>query len=140
MKKTLITLVTMFLIATSGFSSETVKPEVLSAFKANFRNVQEVNWEEGSNYYKATFISNGSTSYAFYNTKGDLLNLTRHLVSTNLPLKLNKMLKAKYKGYWISDLFEFSNETGTHYYIVLKNANKKILLESGKRGSWKLYH
>jgi hypothetical protein len=54
----------------------------------------------------------------------------------DLPISLQSSLKKGYEGYWISDLFEVSNNEGTNYYITMENADSKVVLKSTSGGNW----
>ena len=55
---------------------------------------------------------------AFYSKKVNCSAMTRYISSLDLPLSLQTNLKKSYSDYWISDLFEVSNNDGTAYYIT----------------------
>ena len=65
--------------------------------------------------------------------------MTRNISSLDMPMKLQTSLKNNYAGYWISDLFEISNNDGTNYYITMENADSKIVLKSTSDGNWSVY-
>jgi hypothetical protein len=52
-----------------------------------------------------------------------------------LPIALQAELKSNYDAYWISDVFEVANETGTSYYITLETADTQLVLKS-EGDSW----
>jgi hypothetical protein len=140
MKKIIVTLA--IAISTLGaFAGEVkVSSRVLDAFQSEFKTATEVNWTEGSNFYKATFVFNGQHVSAFYNTDGELMGTTRYISSLDLPINLQASLKRGYSNYWIADLFEVSNSEGTSYYITMENADSKIVLKSASGdSSWKAY-
>ena len=118
---------------------ENVNPKVLNAFKDEFTTAKEVEWTAGSNYYKAAFTFNGNHVFAFYNLDGELMGLTRYISSLDLPINLQKDLKKDYSDYWISDLFEVANNSGTSYYITLENAGKKIVLKAADGNDWTMF-
>lgn len=137
MKKILITLTIMISVTAAAFSTG-ISPEVLQSFSNEYASAQYVSWEEGANYSKATFVKDGTTSYAFYSRDGKRINLSGHIISTQLPGKLRKQLKRKYAGYWISDLFQSSQNGETQYYITLQYAETKIMLSSDGSSGWRL--
>jgi hypothetical protein len=141
MKKMMITLAMIVTLGTmSAFAGEeNVSPIVLDAFNNEFTSAKEVEWSAGSNYYKATFTFNGNHVFAFYNTEGELLGLTRYISSLDLPLPLQGDLKKNYSDYWITDLFEVANNDGTNYYITLENADSKVVLKASGNNTWKTY-
>ena len=65
--------------------------------------------------------------------------MTRNISSLELPISLQANLKNNYSKYWISDLFEVSNQEGTSYYITMENADSKIVLKSSGNGRWNTY-
>lgn len=139
MKKIIITLA-VALSTLSSFAREVeVSSRVLDKFKSEFTGAKDVSWTAGDNFYKAEFVYNDQHVFAFYSTTGELLGLTRYISSLDLPLNLQASLKKSYSSYWISDLFEVSNEEGTGYYLTMENADSKIVLKSAGGGSWDVY-
>lgn len=124
---------------TVAAGEENVNPKVLDAFKAEFSNAKEVKWAAGENYYSAAFVYNDKYLFAFYNTEGELLGLTRNISPVDLPLSLQKDLKDDYKNYWISGLYEVANSKGTTYYITLENADTKLILNADNTYKWSSY-
>jgi len=119
-----------------AYPSEKVSPKVLASFKAEFANAKEVEWETGSNYFKAAFSMNEQRVFAYYDLEGHLLSLARYISTTQLPVNLFGDLKNDYANYWVSDLFEVSNNEGLHYYITLETADTKLMLRSSNGGDW----
>lgn len=138
--KKLILMLSILLTTLSSFADDAVVNEkVLNAFKHDFENAAQVEWSTGSNYYKATFLFNERYVFAYYNTDGRLLGLTRNIIVSELPLKLQKELKKDYDNMWVSELFEASREEGTAYYITLENADTQLILRSAAANSWEVY-
>lgn len=117
----------------------TVSSEVLNAFNKEFTNATEVQWTEADNYYRANFVFNGQYISAFYSMEGELMGLTKNISSLDLPVKLQTGLKKNYSNYWISDLFEMSNNDGTRYFITVESADTKIILQSTDYNSWTVF-
>lgn len=140
MKK--IVVVAGFLLAavvSNAYPSEKVSPKVLASFKTEFSNATDVEWETGSNYFKAAFSMNEQRVFAFYDIDGHLMSLARYISSFQLPVNLFTDLKNEYSNYWISDLFEINNSEGLHYYITLETADTKLTLRSSNGGGWSTY-
>jgi len=68
-----------------------------------------------------------------------LMAMTRNISSVDLPMNLQASLKRHHNGYWISDLFEISNNDGTSYYITMENAGSKVVLKSSSDGNWSVF-
>ena len=131
------------LVATMGvcsaYPSERVSQKVLTSFKTEFTNAQDVEWETGNNYFRAAFTMNEQRIFAYYSVDGQLMSIARHISSIQLPVNLYANLKNDYGKYWISDLFEVSNSEGLHYYVTLEMADSKMVMHSGNGGSWSTY-
>ena len=125
--------------AFAGEENANIDSQVLSAFKNEFASAQDVSWAASKDYYKASFVYNSQHVSAFYGLDGDLLGLSRNITSLELPVKLQTTLKKNYAGYWISDLFELSNNDGTDYYVTLENADQQVILKSTGSNNWKVY-
>ncbi|MDP4264707.1 MAG: hypothetical protein Q8941_19425 [Bacteroidota bacterium] len=139
MKKIIITLAIGLSTLCSFAGEGTVSSKVLDAFKTEFGSAKEVAWTEGSNFYKASFIFNDQHVSAFYSAEGELMAVTRYISSLDLPISLQADLKKGYNQYWISDLFEMSNNDTTSYYITLENADTKIILKATAGEKWSVY-
>ena len=139
MKKILTVLAIMITVTTTAFAGEKIDQKVLDAFQKEFAGAKDATWQERNNFYEVTFEYNGERVFAFYNSKAELICVTRYILSTELPFYLQKSLKKNYADFWITDLFELSNEEGMSYYITLQNADNKIILESKDHSNWKLF-
>ena len=137
--KKLIIAAAMFVSLSAFAGKEKVNEKVLHAFNTEFVNAQEVEWTISSDYFKASFGMNGQRVSAFYNTDGELMGLTRNIPSSQLPVRLQTSLSKEYSKYWISDLFEVSNNDGTSYYLTLENGNNKVVLKSSAGTNWSTY-
>jgi hypothetical protein len=127
------------LSAKSNPGDEPVSPVVLHSFNQSFAHAEDVNWSVTREFYKAEFLLNCQYVFAFYSKDGSLIAATRNILFTELPVILQTNLKELKNGYWISDLFELSNENGTTYYLTLENADQKVVYQSSKT-EWNFYH
>ena len=139
MKKLILTLAVVVSSLCSFAGEVNVSTRVLDAFKNDFASAKEISWTTTNDYYKANFVFNDQYVTAFYNLDGELIGMTRYISSLDLPLNLQTKLKNSYSSFWISDLFEVSNQDGTSYYITLENAGSKIVLKSNGSDGWKTY-
>ena len=139
MKKMILTLAIAISSIAAFAGEDNVSQKVLDAFNREFATANQVEWATGNDYYRASFVYNNQHVFAYYNTEGELLGLTRYISSMDLPLNLQTGLKKNYSEYWISDLFEVAKNEGTAYYITLENADSRIILKSAGGEVWDLY-
>ena len=111
-------------------SDEPVAPAALESFNKTFSHAQEVSWTESNNLYKVNFQVNSQYVTGYYAEDGGLVALTKNILSTQLPIILETSLKDNYFDYWITELFEISNEYEVSYYVTLENAQTKLVLKS----------
>jgi hypothetical protein len=141
MKQMILTLAVALssVFAFAGEENANVDAQVLNAFKSEFVTAKDVKWTTSSTYYKASFVFNSQYVSAFYSLDGELMGLTRNITSLELPVKLQSGLRKSYSKYWISELFETSNNDGTRYYVTLENADQKIILKSTGNNTWEVF-
>jgi len=141
MKKILMVLaMALALTTTWAFTGEEVlSKQALNAFKTEFVGATDATWSVSTDCYKVTFTLNGQKLFAFYDTDGQFIAVTRNISSIQLPLNLQGSLKKFSSSYWISDLFELSNSSGTGYYVTFENADTKIMLRSVNGSDWYVY-
>lgn len=133
------------LMLTVGISSsfahftETVSQQVVNAFKKDFSGAQDVNWESGKEFAKATFKMNDQVMFAYYSKEGELVAVTRNIISAQLPINLLADVKKNYGKYWITDLFEMAVNNSTSYYITLQNGDQQLILKSNGATGWEVF-
>ena len=116
-----------------------VTPKVIKSFENTFSNAKEADWSVGSSYYKVQFIMDGQYATAFYSNDGSLMGVTRNISTVQLPITLQAEVKKEYSNYWITDLFEVSNDEGTNYYITVENSENKIVLKGSANSNWSTF-
>ena len=142
MKKVLAGLVlgSMLLINTAfANTNDNVNEKVAAAFKHEFVQAKEVSWQKTDNFFRATFKLNEDVLIAFFSVEGELLGVTRNLLSTELPINLQTSLKRDYTDYWITDLFEYAKKESSGYYVTVENADQRITLQSTDGRTWTTY-
>ena len=134
------TLALIMSISTSFAGTITgVDERIANSFKKDFATAEDVQWEKGSSFVKATFKISGQVMFAYYAEEGNLLAVTRNITSTQLPLGLLTELKKNYREYWISDLFEIAMNNETAYYITLQNGDYSLVMKSNGGSSWDIF-
>lgn len=118
---------------------DNVNRKALSTFSQKFGDAKEVSWSKTEHYYKATFKMNEQVYTAFISEAGEWMGVSRNLLSYQLPINLQSELKKEYGQYWISDLFEFSTEDVTTYYITVENADQKVTLKTVGGSEWSVF-
>jgi hypothetical protein len=141
MKKiTMMLAMVLTLSTTYAFAGEEpINKKALNAFGTEFAGATEVTWAVSNDYYKVTFTLNDQKLFAFYKSDGQFMAVTRNISSFQLPLNLQSSLKKLSTNYWITDLFELSDASGTGYYVTLESADTKITLRSINGSDWGVY-
>ena len=140
MKPLLILMLALSSFSLTSNATDVVSAKALKSFQTTFTQATEAEWTITENYYKVQFLLNGQTITAFYNEDGKLISVTRNISSLQLPIILQTELKKEYNNYWITDLFEMSNDYGAEYYLTLEDAdNKTILKSSVGSNAWTVY-
>lgn len=141
MKLITITLAALLSLASIKSHANEVKvsPAVLQSFKTEFVNATEIKWSESNNIYKAEFYYAAQYVAAYFDENGEMIAVTKNISSHELPLSLQKSLKKFYTNYWITNLFELTDASGTNYYLTVENADTRITLKSNSTYGWSVY-
>jgi hypothetical protein len=139
--KILIAAIVLFTSIGSAFANgnEEVNERIIKSFQKEFAGAQNVQWTTTKDFVKVTFTLNDQVVYAFYEPGGELLGVTRNIVSTQLPINLLTDLKKNYNTYWITDLFEMAANNENVYYITLQNSDQKLVLKSSAGNGWEVF-
>lgn len=116
-----------------------VSAAIMASFNSSFKNASEISWKYAGNYYKADFALSGQYVTAYYDVTAKLIAVTRNISSLQLPITLQTNLKNEYEAFWITDLFELSDDDGTTYYVTVENGDSKITLKSTSVNEWSVY-
>jgi hypothetical protein len=132
--------ITALLLTLSSFANtpDSINGEIKTSFKKSFRNAQLISTETHESFTRLTFKMNDVIMFAFYSKGGDLLAVTRNIVSSQLPMSLLMSLKSDYSAYWITELFEFTGDDQNCYYVSLESADAKVTLRSNG-DTWEVY-
>ena len=122
-----------------AFNDHDISESVKESFSKEFVKAGDIQWENLGEFVKAHFIMNGQILDAYFHTNGNLIAVTRNMLSTELPIHLSAELNKEYSAYWITDLFEISEEGETSYYITLQFSNMELVLRSEDGGSWEVF-
>ena len=140
MKRTLFLALISFLFSVKSFANDgIISVSVQESFNKSFKNATEVKWSTINSYYKADFTFNGQQVTAFFESDGKLIAVTRHVLSTSLPVTLQADLKKDYEDYWISDVFEVNDDQGTSYFVTLQKADVILTLKATSGSNWSEY-
>lgn len=125
----------------SAFASgkEEVNEKIIKTFQKEFAGAQNVQWVTTKEFVKATFTLNEQVVYAYYSSDGNLLGVTRNILSGQLPINLLTDLKKNYNNHWITDLFEMATNSENTYYVTLENSDYKLVLKSNGTNGWELF-
>ncbi len=131
MKPLFFSLLLFVTMSMNAFAADTaVSPDILKSFKKTFSTAKDVTWSTSNDLYKADFVYRSQYITAYYDAEGNMLALTKNILSTELPLLLGTSLREHYSNHWISEVLEVSTEDGSRYYVTLENADEKVVLKS----------
>lgn len=141
MKKLILSIAIILAGFSMSFANrlDDIKDRAIASFHKEFYQATEMSWAQSNNFVQVTFSINKQIMYAYYDFQGNLIGLVHHILTTSLPENLQKDIKKNYGGYWVSELFEVTNEEGTHFVIQLRNADETLVLHSEGKVSWHTY-
>jgi hypothetical protein len=135
----LLTAAVSYSFAAAPTGEVKISSDIRAAFHKDFQNGQIIGSQVHKNFTKLTFKMNEIILFAYYSDNGQLLAVTRNILSTQLPIALQLNLKKDYSKYWITELFEINGEGQNCYYISMENADTKLTLRSNGDDTWEVY-
>jgi hypothetical protein len=143
MKKNLSGLIVLIvLMTTSTFATNidgSITKRALTTFSSLYGDVKEVKWERSEDFIKASFTKDDHAHFAFFTPGGELMGTCRNISATELPVFLQSELKKQRANSWISELFEFTKDDETSYFVTIENADHRVVLKSSDYASWTQY-
>jgi hypothetical protein len=141
MKKFILSIAILLILTGSSFAKSPagISDRAVASFQKDFNRASEVKWDITNDYLMATFQLDKETMFAYYDFQGNMIGLVHHMLTSSLPASLQKEIKKHYSNYWVSSLFQVTNEDGISYYIQLKNADESIVLSSDGTNAWHRY-
>lgn len=116
-----------------------INSAILTSFKTEFRNAVNVEWTVKKEFVLAKFTSDNQPMFAYFKPNGELMAVTRNINRAQLPMGLNTILKQKYTGYHLVDLFEVMKDGESVYYATMRNSKCSVTLQSLSSDSWHVY-
>jgi hypothetical protein len=141
MKKLILSIAVLLALTCTSFAKSPagINDRVFASFQKEFYKASEVKWAVTNNYAMATFQLDKEVLFAYYDFQGNLVGLVHHMLTSDLPADLRREIKRHYANFWVSSLFQVTNEDGISYFIQLKNADESIVLSSDGTNGWHRY-
>ena len=115
----------------------TVSSLVQESFHAYFKYVTNVTWSQAGNLYRAAFVQDGKTIYAYYSTDGVLVTVAHGISVSELPARLQKDVKNLSDDYRIVELYRMETENGIEFCATLSNGKEVKVLQTAF-GKWQI--
>ncbi|MGZ8545610.1 MAG: hypothetical protein ACXWV0_09955 [Flavisolibacter sp.] len=115
-----------------------VDEKVLAAFNKTFQQAEDVSWTTTEDHYQVKFTQHSIASRVYYDMAGNITKTYRYYKEENLPLLVLAKVKTKYTNQEIHGVTEVSSDSGTYYYIMLKNTTHWTEIKSDSYGALKL--
>lgn len=108
----------------------------LKQFSSTFYRASDVSWSINKSHQKASFVLNGKTASAIYDTNNEFLVATQNINVNDIPEKAKESIKTTYKNYRIAKAvkvlsrpadYQYTDDTD-HLWVSLFVDNKEIIL------------
>ena len=132
-KKFAIIFASASLIVTMSFGQtiSKVPKEIETSFKDIFQDSNYIiKWEIISNLYKVTFNKDNQNESAFFDEKGELVDVSRNISSISLPIILSSKLNDLLVNGKLLELFEVDSDNEVTYYATIEETKKGVIYKS----------
>ena len=135
MKRLFLASLAACLLSLSSFANDKNVPDALQSFYNTFRSAQNVNWTEVDDMLRIGFVLDGHQKFAYY-SNDELVVVASEIKTEELPETLKAQL-SEYKGYVVTEVYEFTKNKSKQYCVIMENASKRIILKG--KNKWKTF-
>jgi len=129
MKKAIL-FAAILLITGSSFASTNITPEkALKAFKATFKDAENVVWTDAGDIYTVKFSQQGINTFVKYDGDGNFISSRRYYAGEQLPVDIQCKLKKKYADKTIFGVTEFIVGDDVNYYVKMEDAKTWVTVK-----------
>ena len=137
MKKIITIAALVILSISSTFANDgSISKKAQAVLSETFAKATNVKWEKMETYYKASFQENGQSLNALLTTDGEIIAVSKNILSNQLPIYLQSSLDLNLSSSWITELAEYAIGDTTTYYATIENADEIIIFESAGTSEW----
>lgn len=119
-----VMIATVLSVTSFGFvsaQSGAVPSAVSNAFRSEFPNARDVDWDRSRNLYEVEFEINRLDHEVWYNAEGQAVRHRQEIKTRSLPSKVRQNVKKQYRGYRISEAEKLREGQEVVYKLELKN-------------------
>ena len=129
-------LLSVFLFFSIGLFGQNIPQSVQNNFANKYPGLEVLEWEFFDGKYTASFFSNDNYMVANFDNAGNWIQSTRQLKEEQLPKRVKKCWKKKYKDVqFVTAMLEVEkNNQKPRYHISFESSEDLVNLVYGKRG------
>ena len=130
MKKVLVTIAVLILglSATLAAENPTIDPRIISAFEKEFSFAQNVKWQTKDDLAQVSFLLNGQSVTAWYNSEAELVITARNILYAQLPIPVIRALDQAYPNAALFGIIEVIRNGEVHYQLTAETKKKMLVL------------
>lgn len=131
--------ISIFLFFSFGLKSQTTPTAVTDNFSKKFPGSEVLEWEFFDKQYTASFFSGDNYVVANFDQSGNWLGSTRQLEEQELPTKVQKCWKKKFKDVqFVTALLEVEKmNQKPQYHISFESSDRLVNLVYNRKGKIK---
>ena len=117
-------------------NTQTAPQQVIDAFKANFPDIEGVNFYLAGTYIEANYKENGLERAVFFNEKGNIVAMETELSPTDLMPSIKDYLTQHYPTHNIMEVEKSEVPKGTFYEVELSQREVEVELIFDENGNF----
>lgn len=106
--------------AQKDISASEVPTAVQEAFKAEFANATEVEWETRDNQYEAEFEVNDVDYHALLDASGNMISQKQEIEESELPSEVMTAIRKDFADFEVDDAEKLMKDGETFYQVELE--------------------
>ncbi|GAC1429985.1 MAG: hypothetical protein NVSMB7_06460 [Chitinophagaceae bacterium] len=129
MKKVILFACVLLVTGSSFANTPKISEKALKAFKATFKDAENVVWTDAENVYTVKFSQQGINTFVKYDEEGNFISSRRYYAGVHLPVDIQCKLKKKFADKTIFGVTEYTIGDDVNYYVKMEDAKNWVTVK-----------
>ncbi|MEP6747776.1 MAG: hypothetical protein ABJB86_08620 [Bacteroidota bacterium] len=129
MKKVILFACIIMITGSSFANAPKISEKALKAFKATFKDAENVQWSNSENLYAVKFSQQGINTFVKYDEEGNFISSRRYYNAQQLPVDIQCTLKKKFADRSIFGVTEYTIGDDVNYFVKMEDAKTWITVK-----------
>jgi hypothetical protein len=129
MKKVILFACIIMITGSTFANTPKISEKALKAFKATFKDAENVEWTNAENLYAVKFSQQGINTFVKYDEEGNFISSRRYYRAEQLPVDIQCTLKKKFADKSVFGVTEYTIGDEVNFFVKMEDAKTWITVK-----------